>query len=285
MCPRKTSVLVLSVVCFSLLSAAEDWRKTYSITGKPEIRVETNDAEIQVATAERKDIELVVTTDRYKIGNGGVIITDHQSGDRVDLDVHIPSMHHFISFNVGRSHSVRIQVNLPRQANLDLHSGDGNITTYDVNGRMLLRTGDGDVKVENAKGSVQIETGDGRVDCHHLEGELKAETHDGNVTIDGTFTALELRTGDGKIDATVANGSKMNSGWSAHSGDGSITLALPDGFSADLDAHTGNGHISVDFPVTVQGSLRENEIRGKLNSGGQSLEIKSGDGNITLRRS
>jgi hypothetical protein len=77
----------------------------------------------------------------------------------------------------------------------------------------------------------------------------------------------------------------MSSSWSARSGDGSITVALPEGFSADLDAHTGDGHISVDLPVTVQGSVRENEIRGKLNGGGQNLEIRSGDGNISLRRS
>lgn len=282
---RLTSVLLLCVVCFSLSAVADEWRRTYSMTAKPDIRVETNDGEIQVVTADRKDIEVVVTTERYKIGNGGVIITDHQSGDRLDLDVHIPSMHHFINFNVGHSHSITIKVNIPRQANLDLHSGDGNITAFDVNGSMVLRTGDGDVKVENAKGNVQIETGDGRVDCHRLEGELKAESQDGNLSIEGTFTALELRTGDGTIDATVADGSKMNTGWIAHSGDGSITLTLPNGFSADLDAHTGDGHISVDFPVTVQGSLRQNEIRGKLNGGGQNLEIKSGDGNITLRRS
>jgi hypothetical protein len=69
-------------------------------------------------------------------------------------------------------------------------------------------------------------------------------------------------------------------------GDGSVTLRLPDGFAADLDVHTGDGHITMDFPVTIESgaSLKQNAIRGKINGGGQLLEIKTGDGNVTLRR-
>ena len=283
--PKRLILSLLTLlITVSVSASAEEWRKTYSVSGKPDIRVETNDGEIQVATADRKDIEVVVTTDRYKIGNGGVTITDHQVGDRLDIDVHIPSYRHFVSINF-HSRSVRIQLNIPRQANLATHSGDGRITARDVNGNMVLRSGDGDIEVDNAKGNLEIETGDGRVECRHVEGQLKAETHDGDVRIDGVFSALEVKTGDGKIEAVVASGSKMSSSWSARSGDGSITVTLPDGFSADLDAHTGDGHISVDLPVTVQGSVRENEIRGKMNGGGQILEIRSGDGNISLRRS
>jgi DUF4097 and DUF4098 domain-containing protein YvlB len=184
-----------------------------------------------------------------------------------------------------RSRAVKIQVTMPRQADLGLHTGDGSITVQDLDGNAVMRSGDGNIEVNNAKGKLDLESGDGKVECHHVEGELKAETKDGDVRIEGVFSALEVKTGDGKIDAVVSQGSKMNSGWSAISGDGNVTVSLPEGFSADLDAHTGDGHINVDFPVTVQGSVRENEIRGKVNGGGQNLEIRSGDGNITLRHS
>ncbi len=281
---RLTSTLLILLICLSVAARGEEWRKAYSSSGKPDIRVETNDAEIHVNTADRNDVEVVVTTDRYKIGSGGVNISERQSGNRVDIEVHVPSMHHFINIS-GRSRSVRIQLNVPRQADLNLHSGDGTITAQDLAGNAILRSGDGNIEVSNTTGNLEIETGDGRIDCRHVEGDLIAETHDGDVRVDGTFSKLELRTGDGSIDAVIGRGSKMNSVWSLRSGDGSITLALPDGFAADLDAHTGDGQIRVDFPVTVQGSLRGNEMRGKINGGGQNLEIRSGDGNITLRHS
>ena len=77
----------------------------------------------------------------------------------------------------------------------------------------------------------------------------------------------------------------MSSGWLLRTGDGNILLRLPDGFAADVDVQTGDGRISVDLPVTVSGQVGGNKLRGKLNGGGMLLELRSGDGNIQLRRS
>jgi hypothetical protein len=52
-----------------------------------------------------------------------------------------------------------------------------------------------------------------------------------------------------------------------------------------VDLHTGDGHIDLDLPVTTEGKIRENEVRGKLNGGGNLLVIHTGDGSIRLRRS
>jgi hypothetical protein len=67
-------------------------------------------------------------------------------------------------------------------------------------------------------------------------------------------------------------------------GDGHVTLRLPRDFSADLDVHTGDGHIDSDLPVTVSGSRRENELRGRLNAGGPPLVVRTNDGSIRLER-
>jgi hypothetical protein len=72
--------------------------------------------------------------------------------------------------------------------------------------------------------------------------------------------------------------------WHIHTGDGSVSLRLPENFAADLDAHTGDGKITVDFPVTASGSLGGSELRGKLNGGGQTLVVRTGDGPIRLHR-
>jgi hypothetical protein len=62
-------------------------------------------------------------------------------------------------------------------------------------------------------------------------------------------------------------------------------LQVPDSFSADLDLRTGDGHIDLDLPVTVEGRLGSNNIRGKLNGGGKPLTIHTGDGSIRLQKS
>ena len=66
--------------------------------------------------------------------------------------------------------------------------------------------------------------------------------------------------------------------------DGAVTLEVPQNLAADVDLHTGDGHIDLDLPVTTEGKIRENEIRGKLNGGGNLLMIHTGDGSIRLRK-
>jgi DUF4097 and DUF4098 domain-containing protein YvlB len=281
---RLSSILLACIIAVPAFAHAEEWNKTYSVSGKPEIRVDANDADIRVYASDTKDIEALLTTRGYKIGSGGVSISERQTGNRIEISVHVPNNFHI--FSLGGIHkSVQLEMKIPQAADLDLHSGDGKIIAENLNGAVTLSSGDGDIRVNRGKGSLNIETGDGRVECRSIEGDLRAETKDGSVRIDGVFTRLDLHTGDGSIDADARAGSKMAAAWTVRTGDGSVNLALPDGFSADVDVHTGDGHINVDFPVTVEGSLRENAIRGKINGGGQVLEVKTGDGSITLTHS
>jgi DUF4097 and DUF4098 domain-containing protein YvlB len=261
---KRLLLLCLSLIALVSLSAqAEEWRKTFSFSATPDVAVDTNDADIRVYASERKDVEAIVTTQGYKIGPNDLSVTDRQTGDRLDLKVHVP---HGISMG-WHNRSVRIELNVPRQADLNLHTGDGNI------------------RLQGVKGKLRLDTGDGEIEALDSSGPLKADTRDGNVRVDGVFSAMDVHTGDGNILVTVGAGSKMDSSWLLDTGDGNVDLRLPEGFSANLDAHTGDGRVRVDFPVTVEGGVRETSIRGKMNGGGQPLEMRSGDGNITVGRS
>jgi DUF4097 and DUF4098 domain-containing protein YvlB len=261
--PKRLAYLLPIFLAFcSLLARAEEWRKTYTVAGNPELSVDTNDGEVRIRAADRKDIDVVVLTTGYKIGPSGVRITETQQGNRVSLTVKVPNQW---GIRLHRS-SLRIEIETPREANLELHSGDGNVRVLDV------------------KGTLHIETGDGEIEATNTDGSLQAHTGDGNIRVQGIYTALDLHTGDGIISAEAKQGSRMDSRWALRSGDGNIELRLPESFSAEVDAHTGDGHIELDFPVTVNGSVRESSIRGKINGGGQTLELRSGDGNITLRK-
>jgi len=101
----------------------------------------------------------------------------------------------------------------------------------------------------------------------------------------GRFDVLQLGTSDGRIEARVLAGSTMASSWDLHTGDGSITLQLPENFAADVDLHTSDGHITVDLPVAVEGRLDGSKnIHGKINGGGNLLTVHTGDGSIRIER-
>jgi hypothetical protein len=258
-----------AIVCSRALPArADDWSKTYTLTGKPDLRVDTSDANIHVATWDQNTIEAKVTTVRYKIGDDGIRIEEHQTGDMVEIDVRYPRSHGVtIDWGNHGSHRVDIDIHMPHEGRVNLHTGDGKI------------------ELGNFKGEMQLRSGDGSQEINGVDGKLRALTGDGHIRANGRFDELDLKTGDGHVDARATAGSALSTGWRLESGDGTVTLEVPENLAADVDLHTGDGHIDLDMPVTTEGKIREGEIRGKLNGGGNLLMIHTGDGSIRLRKS
>jgi DUF4097 and DUF4098 domain-containing protein YvlB len=258
--------LVIVVLCFvaALRARADEWSKTFTLTGNPELRVETSDANIRVAVWDQKTIEAKITTTRYKIGEGGIRVQDRQNGDTVEIEVRYP--HHNFVFD-GGNHRVDIDIHMPREGRMNLHTSDGKIEVAGFKGDMDLRSGDGSQIIDS------------------VDGKLRATTGDGHIRANGRFDELELKTGDGPVEVRAGAGSSLSGGWRLETGDGNVTLEIPETMAADVDLHTGDGHIDLEIPVTTEGKLRQNEVHGKINGGGSLMTIHTGDGSIHLRKS
>jgi hypothetical protein len=265
---KSRALLLLAASAVAVLSSApalgDEWTKTYTLSGKPELRIDTSDANIRLTTWDQNTIEAKVITTHYKIGEAGIRVEEHQSGNSVEIDVHFP--HHGFNVEWG-NHRVDIIVQMPRE------------------GRINLRTGDGKIDVAGLKGEMDLHTGDGSENVESVDGKLHASTGDGHITAQGRFDELELKTGDGHMDVRAAGGSSLAAGWRLETGDGSVSLEVPSNLAADVDLHTSDGHIDLDMPIVTEGQIRKNEIHGKLNGGGSSLTIRTGDGSIHLRKS
>ena len=258
----KSLILVAMVAALSLAAYADNWEKSYQVSGRAELRLDAKDGNVQLSAWDKNEIHARVITEGWNISNSGVRITESQSGNQVLLTLHVPN-----TFCIGWCHrSVRVELQVPRQAELNLRTGDGNIDGSGVGGNVYLHTGDGNVTLNS------------------LDGNLEADTGDGNVRVDGRFDALRIHTGDGNVEAGARDGSKLNQGWSVRTGDGNVELRVPQDLSADLDLRTGDGKITLDVPVTVSGSFSRSRISGKLNQGGPLLEVSTGDGSIHLER-
>jgi DUF4097 and DUF4098 domain-containing protein YvlB len=244
-------------------ASADEWSKTYNISAKPDLRIETSDANIRVTTWDQNTIEAKVVTTRYKIGEGGIRVEEHQNGDTVEIEVKFP--HHNFTVDWG-NHRVDVIIQMPRQ------------------GRVNLRTGDGKIDLAGFKGDMDLHSGDGSETLDGVDGRLRASTGDGHITAHGRFDELELKTGDGHVEVRAGAGSSLAVGWRLETGDGNVSLEVPGDLAADVDLHTSDGHIDLDMPVTTEGKMRENEVRGKLNGGGSSLTVRTGDGSIHLRK-
>jgi DUF4097 and DUF4098 domain-containing protein YvlB len=265
----------------SLPVCAEEFNKTYNVNGAPVLHLETDDASVRLRSCDCKQVEAHVYIQGYKPDQ--VRMTENQSGDQINFAVRTRDRH--VNINLGTSHrSIRIEVTVPQQSNLDVHTSDGRIDAENIQGDIRLNTSDGRIQAAHLKGKLELHTSDGHIELSDADGQLDARTSDGHIRALGRFDDLNLETSDGEIFAEVRAGSKMSSSWNVRSQDGRVTLRLPQEFSAELYARSGDGTIHSDLPITMEAYSNRHEVRGRLNGGGSTLTVRTNDGSIYLER-
>ena len=259
---------------------ADEVVKTFTVTGHARVRVQTDDGNVRVSTGDIKQVEVRVEYSGYKLDHD-LHVDATQSGDTVQVTAKTSGFH--VSFGI-RHTDIRVEIHMPKDADLEVNTGDGSVEADSINGELDVHTGDGHINVQGAKGNIRLHTGDGHIEGRDLDGRADITTGDGHVNIEGRFDALNIKTGDGSVTARVGHGSKVSSPWNIHTGDGSVDLDLPGDLQANLDASTHDGRISLGFPVTVEGTFSSTKISGKINGGGQAIVVRTGDGSIHLNK-
>jgi hypothetical protein len=261
---------------------ADEVAKTFNVSGYAKVRVETDDGAVRVSTGDIKQVEIRVVYSGYKLEKD-LRVSTAQNGDSIEV---VAKTSGAWAFHWGVSHTnLRVEVHMPKDADLSVRTGDGSVEADSINGSVDVRTADGSITVQGAKGDIRLHTGDGSIEARGLDGQVEASSGDGHVDVEGRFDSLNIKTGDGSVTARASAGSKVQSGWTIHTGDGSVDLEIPGDLRADIDASAHDGHISLGLPLTVEGTFSSSKIHGKLNGGGQSLTIQTGDGSIHLNKS
>lgn len=271
---------VLAAVALASTASAEEWTKNYTVSGRANVHLDTNDGSVRVTTSDTKQVELRVIYNGYTLDKN-LRIESRQDGDRVELSAR-ETNHWNWGFSIHVNRGLRLEVRMPKDADLTVDSGDGSVEADAVAGNLDIHTGDGHIKVQGAKGQIRLRTGDGSIEGRDLDGKIEADSGDGHITLDGRFDTLNIKTGDGSINAHAQPGSKVISAWSIRTGDGSVDLTVPNDLNANIDASTNDGRISLGIPVTVEGQFSNSQIHGKMNGGGQPVTIHTGDGSIRL---
>lgn len=270
-------IIVLTTACFAARAHAEEYTKSFALSGRPSVRVDSNDGGVSVRTSDTNQVEFRVIYRSLTLDRN-LHIEATQQGDQVQLNVH----EDWQPVSLG-SRRLRIEVLMPKDGDLRIETSDGSISVENLSGNVDLHSGDGELKVSALKGVLRMKTSDGAINGDGLDGKLDANSGDGRIRVEGRFDELKVKTGDGSVTATAKAGSKIESAWNLQSGDGGIELTLPKDLQADVSASSGDGHVSSDIPLAVQGVFSKSRVNGKLNGGGAPLTIHTGDGSIHLR--
>jgi DUF4097 and DUF4098 domain-containing protein YvlB len=123
-----------------------------------------------------------------------------------------------------------------------------------------------------------------------VNGSVQATGLDSDILLTSVNGEIELST-TGRAEATTVNGSieaafgnaDIRESATFSTVNGSITLDVPDGIDASLDASWLNGELESDLPFTLQGGMAKGQARGVIGDGGPLLKLSTVNGSIRLR--
>lgn len=145
--------------------------------------------------------------------------------------------------------SVSYRINVPRRSDLDLNANNGGITITGVSGNIKFDTTNGGVRLTD------------------LAGHVNGSTRNGGLTVNLGGSRWD---GDG-IDVETSNGG--------------VTVAVPEGYNAQLETRTVNGGFRSDIPLTIQGELSSRRgISAQLGSGGPTVRVRTTNGGLKIGR-
>lgn len=196
---------------------------------------------------------------------------EHRRGDAEDVKIEV----------VESTEGVTICAVYPtsRRAREENHCGAGR--DYHMN------TQDNDVEVHftvKVPRGVRFEAGtvNGDIRATGLTADASLHTVNGGIDVT-TSGVVEAATVNGSIEARIGRAD-----WTGrlefNTVNGGITLTAPASLSTDVEASTVNGAVDSDFPITIQGRMERRRLRGTIGSGGRSLELRTVNGEIELRR-
>ncbi|HEU4521418.1 MAG TPA: hypothetical protein VFT12_05400 [Thermoanaerobaculia bacterium] len=173
----------------------------------------------------------------------------------------------------------------------DVYSNGGPLTLGDITGVLMARTAAGNIAVQRAREGGTIETGGGTIQLQYAGGPVQLSSGGGDIVVHQAVGRVNAETRSGDISITLDRSLKSER-VSARTAKGNIVLTLPRGFAADIDAVVITSDPSVnsirsDFPgLSIQreqvGGKTRIRATGKMNGGGQKLDLQAQDGGIQI---
>jgi DUF4097 and DUF4098 domain-containing protein YvlB len=176
---------------------------------------------------------------------------------------------------------VDLELSVPRECSLAISTVDGALRLSGVNGKHKLSTVDGAIEASGVEGIIDCRTVDGSCSMTDVRGDVEVSTTDGSIRVEGILTGLQATAVDGSIHIAALDGSTVAQEWRLSNVSGSITLGVPESFSADLEASTVDGHISIGVPAELR-EMTERKVTAILGKGGSPVSIATTDGSIRV---
>ncbi len=299
---KRSSVVLIGLLFLPLLTWARSeghFDRTLQVSGAVNLDVITGSGDIKVTTGNSNQVVIhgTVHSSNWMFGDDSAVQKVQsnppieQSGNNIRIGHNLPD-------DVKRHVAIDYEITLPPDTTLIAHTGSGNVTVEGVRSPVDAQTGSGDIRAKDLGSKLHAQTGSGNIRAESVaapfwgqtgsgdieanltgSGDVDVHTGSGTIRIRGIRGGVRAKTGSGNVETDGA----VTGPWQLHSGSGNIALAVGSGNGFNLDVHTSSGSIHTDLPITVQGSLGKNELKGTVKGGGPEVEVSTGSGDVDVR--
>lgn len=288
---RQRSVLLAVVACVVPTAAcAQRTDTTVTVQPNARVRVQNFAGSVTVRSWERNAVRVVASESRrnevrVRGGDASVTIsTLSRTGvpGPTDYEITVPVR---ASLDIGGTYT-----------DISVDGVRGSVSASTVQGDVSLRGGDGVISLKSVEGTVTLQDATGRVEMngvnkglvlHNVNGDIAAETVNGSILLDDIESSdVEAVTVNGRVtfDGTIRDRGRYR--FASHNGN--ITVSVPEGANATVDAVTYQGSFTSRFSLpsgAMDGSAaRHRRINFALGTGTARIELESFQGVMTLAR-
>ena len=177
-------------------------------------------------------------------------------------------------------------------SNLRAETAGGDVVVGSAGGQVVAQTAGGQIRIGPTGGSVRAQTAGGSIWLQAARGRVDVETAGGSIDLFQVQGAVRATTAAGRILAQINCNRQTFGASQLETSMGDVQVYLPPDLPLTIDAaiEMAAGHrIVSDFPLEIKGDQEEfveGEIRGHgaLNGGGETLRIRTVNGNIEIRK-
>ena len=130
---------------------------------------------------------------------------------------------------------------------------------------------------------LDLEAHNGGLSVDGVMGKLDLQTHNGGLMLTAVGGDVHARTQNGSLHVQLTGSRWDGTGLEAETRNGSVRLAVPEQYAAQLETGTVNGSIRTDIPVTLSGRISRT-LSIPLGGGGRTIRAMTTNGSVTITR-
>jgi DUF4097 and DUF4098 domain-containing protein YvlB len=278
---RKAAALVVpSLLICGMASATPPPRRQeqhFKVDAHPVVTIHNPNGMITVKAWTKAEVMVISTR-----ASDNVEVEAEQMGNRVDVSTHAAADN--VSPDDMRAD---YQINVPEDAELQIHDDSGEVNVANVLGDMNVETVAAGVDLEDSAGYVTINTVGGSFQCTRCGGKLEISSISGNLRLTDIHSFhVHAQTSTGNI--LFAGEFLPNGIYRLKNYSGVIEVRFSPADSFDLSATSLKGKVINEATLTPKSHQQHfysrfgNSLFGTFNAGRAKVELTSFDGTINI---